>query len=210
MRSNILLIAFSLLLGVYACQPGQDSANQPVKPKTPKNDYVIIPGQRVGPLKAVAATENDLVLAFGAQKVVAMPVYIGEGMEMPGYKVYPDTPNELEVVYDPDQAADKPAFLRVGHPRSKWKTNTGVKIGISLQKLEALNGKPFMFSGFGWDYGGRVTNWNGGNFDANLMITLENLSENAPEALFGEQEISSDNPMLRNLKIKVSVMEVRL
>ena len=125
----------------------------------------------------------------------AASIGVGEGFELPGFKVYPGTKNELEVAYDPDASPNRPAFIRVSQEETPWKTDAGVTLGITLQELQQLNGKPFLFSGFGWDYGGRVTDWNGGAFNSDLMISLDNFSENAPEDIFGDREIPNLTPL---------------
>ncbi|MBK8877801.1 MAG: hypothetical protein IPN74_04420 [Haliscomenobacter sp.] len=211
-----LFISF-LVFTVLACQQNQKPANtqgtseaEPATGAPPKNDFIIVPGQRVGPFTSDAVTETDLVEAFGEANVEAASIGVGEGFELPGFKIFPGTKNELEVAYDPDADPNRPAFIRVSQEGTPWKTDAGVKLGITLQELQQLNGKPFLFSGFGWDYGGRVTDWKGGAFNANLMISLDNFSENAPEDIFGDREISSDNPMLKRLKIQVWMMEVRI
>ena len=208
---------FLLAIIALACQPkpnpakNQDASEQETPPGAPpKNDFVIVPGQRVGPFASNATTETDLAKAFGEANVEAASIGVGEGFELPGFKVFPGTKNELEVAYDPDAGPNRPAFIRVSQEGTPWKTDTGIKLGMTLQELQQLNGKPFLFSGFGWDYGGRVTDWNGGAFNANLMISLDNFSENAPEDIFGDREISSDNPILQRLKIRVWMMEVRI
>lgn len=210
---SLILLALTAL----ACQPNPKPANSQNASEQetpagapPKNDFVIVPGERVGPFASDAATETDLVKAFGEANVEAASIGVGEGFELPGFKVFPGTKNELEVAYDPDTNPNRPAFIRVSQEETPWKTDAGVTLGITLQELQQLNGKPFLFSGFGWDYGGRVTDWNGGAFNANLMISLDNFSENAPEDIFGDREISSDNPMLQRLKIRVWMMEVRI
>ncbi len=208
---------FLLAFFVLACQPNQKpsnsqpSSNQETAPGAPpENDFIIVPGHRVGPFSSKALTENDLVKAFGEANVEAASIGVGEGFELPGFKVFPGTQNELEVAYDPDADPNRPAFIRIAQEGTQWKTDAGVTLGITLHELQQLNGKPFLFSGFGWDYGGRVTDWNGGAFNANLMISLDNFSENAPEAIFGDREIVSDDPMLQRLKIRVWMMEVRI
>ncbi|MCB9082337.1 MAG: hypothetical protein H6555_11575 [Lewinellaceae bacterium] len=176
----------------------------------PTNDFIIVPGQRVGPLAASAARENDLIQTFGAENIKKQPIYIAEGYEMPGYIIFPDTPSELEVVYDTTVAMDKPAFIRISRADTQWKTDQGITLGTTMAELQAINGKPFLFYGFGWDYGGAVTNWNDGAISSDLMITLDAGEGEFPDTLLGDQEISSDNPLLKDLPIRVVIMEVRL
>src|SRR5262249_17585108 len=45
---------------------------------------------------------------------------------------------------------------------SDWTAPHGLKLGMALEDVEKANGKPFKLSGFGWDYGGLVVDWNKG------------------------------------------------
>jgi hypothetical protein len=44
---------------------------------------------------------------------------------------------------------------------SRWNLS-GITIGSSLAEVQKANGKPFVVSGFDWDYGGFVADWKGG------------------------------------------------
>lgn len=61
---------------------------------------------------------------------------------------------------------------------SQW-TIAGLAVGDPYQKVEKLNGRPFRFSGFDWDYGGYVT---------------------APDRMLGDRTLSSRDRALRQLK----------
>lgn len=208
-----LIFPLSLCLLVVFLSSGctsREGTQETAATTRPTNDFIIVPGQRVGPLAAAAARENDLIQTFGAENIKKQPIYIGEGFEMPGYLIFPDAPGELEVVYDTTVAMDKPAFIRVARADTQWKTDQGISLGTTLAELQAINGKPFLFYGFGWDYGGSVTNWNEGAISSDLMITLDAGEGEFPETLLGDQEISSDNPLLKDLPIRVVILEVRL
>ena len=95
---------------------------------------------------------------------------------------------------------------------SKWVGPGGVHVGSTIAELEKANGKPFTFSGLGWDYGGLVKDWRGGALgpvkpmhggpgnlppDCRLDVELAS-SPSAPEAataaVSGEQDFKSDDP----------------
>jgi hypothetical protein len=44
---------------------------------------------------------------------------------------------------------------------SRWNLS-GITIGSSLAEVQKVNGKPFLVSGFDWDYGGFVADWKDG------------------------------------------------
>jgi hypothetical protein len=82
-----------------------------------------------------------------------------------------------------------------------WIALGGVKIGQSLAEVEALNGKPFKMSGFGWDYGGMSMGWEGGKLDTaeprcDLSVFFSPRADYA-DSISGDITLSSDDPALR-------------
>ena len=173
-------------------------------------DFLLVPGERIGPLYAQHSLENDLVQTFGAQNVKRQDIYLGEGNAAPGFVIFGDTRNAVEVYYDTSIVKDRPALLRIGEEGTDWESTHGITVGTTLEELVNINGKPITFWGFGWDYGGAVSNWNGGKIDAGLMIVLEDTRRNTPQTLLGEREISSLASEIDAKKIVVKVINVRL
>ena len=101
--------------------------------------------------------------------------------------------------------------LRDSAKSSRW-TVAGISIGASLAAVQKANGKPFVVSGFGWDYGGFVTDLKNGALGRRLpggcSITLRfGKDKDAPRALSGDGvKVSSDNPAL--LKFAPVVTEI--
>ena len=92
---------------------------------------------------------------------------------------------------------------------SPWRSKKGIGLGSLLAEIEALNGKPFEMSGFGWDYGGNITDFKGGKLDSkNIWIELVEgsgkLTEEEYNTISGDQIISSDNVTLRKCAPRVS------
>ncbi|HET6990752.1 MAG TPA: hypothetical protein VFJ43_05485, partial [Bacteroidia bacterium] len=90
---------------------------------------------------------------------------------------------------------------------NKWESKSGIKLGLTTDELEKLNGKTFSFSGFGWDYGGGVMGWNGGRLDKQgVSVTLSEgnswttVSEKESESIMGDQTVKSDNPIVKKLQ----------
>jgi hypothetical protein len=105
------------------------------------------------------ATHEKIAASFGADNVKIDDIPGAEGEVLTGTIVYPDDPNRrLEVAWQ-DEAMRDPIVMVT--ERSGWRVG-GVKIGLSLAELEALNGGPFKLYGFDWDYGGMITDWGGG------------------------------------------------
>jgi hypothetical protein len=94
---------------------------------------------------------------------------------------------------------------------SRWTVPPGVSLGVSLDSLERLNGRPFHLYGFGWDYEGTVSSWDGGrlasleNDSARVLVRVAPADDDSvPDAearsVSGERTFPSDNPVIRRLR----------
>jgi len=93
----------------------------------------------------------------------------GEG-EYAVLVAFPDDPQRrLELVLgEGRQTLDR---IEVSGAHSRWHEASGLRVGMPLAELVALNGKPVGFLGLDWDYGGTVEDWHGGTL-ANDGATL--------------------------------------
>ena len=108
------------------------------------------------------AGHSDLVKAFGNKNVVEQEIDGVEGQKIKASVLYPDDPKaRLEFVWSDEKARRRPTLIRATD-QSAWATTKGIRIGTALVEIEQMNGKPFKLSGFDWDYGGRVLDWQGG------------------------------------------------
>lgn len=90
--------------------------------------------------------------------------------------------------------------IRGGAKTSRW-TLSGITIGSSLMAVQTANGKPFLVSGFDWDYGGFVADWNGGalgRLQGGCRVVMRFGKETgAPRNLSGDGvKVSSDDAAL--------------
>lgn len=199
-----------LLALVWSCN------NEPKKSETQGSnstlsqydDFLIVPGKRVGMITS-ESTEADVESAYGADNIKLTSLDMGEGEEELGVVLFPDTKNELEIVWELEASIGKPSFVRISKENGEWATEDGVQIGTTLEKLEEINGRPFSFYGFEWDYGGLVADWNGGNLSPYLIVALVPQDfEALEEELFGEVVLSSNDPKVRKLQAKVGSIVV--
>ena len=80
-----------------------------------------------------------------------------------------------------------------------WKFENGLKAGMTIEEVEKINEKPFQISGFGWDYGGHA-NFEGGKLFRKVNLTFKPVTEEVPEYLVGDKELSSTDKQLRAAK----------
>jgi hypothetical protein len=156
-------------------------------------------------------SEEELRLWF-KDKVQHSTGYYPEGQgEYQNTLIYPGTPDEVEFVWEDDSVNFKGVqLITVQSTGSKWKTSEGVAIGTKLTELEALNQKPFSFSGFGWDYGGGVFWQEGALSKRNFFVSLDMpADQSAPDGLVGDQEIKSDSKLARQFNPVVVRISMR-
>jgi hypothetical protein len=118
-----------------------------------------LPGT-LGPL----TTRLELDARFGKTNVREETFNGAEGIgTYPALVVFPDDPRKrLELVLDADNPDAPIRELRVASGDSLWHDASGLRTGMTLAELVALNGAPVSFYGLGWDYGGTVQDWHGG------------------------------------------------
>jgi hypothetical protein len=183
------------------------------------NDWRIVPGERIGPIGRTSTLES-LKQQFGAANVRSQSIIVSDdGIERASAMVYPDTPSRrLAVVWGEGDAAGHPALVIICYRQEhggacEWKTREGITLGTEMQRLERLNGRMFRMSGFGWDYGGGVTSWSGGQLEplksGGLGLQLEPDPATAtrqPAVLhqvMGDHEFSTGHPAMQALHPRV-------
>ena len=90
--------------------------------------------------------------------------------------------------------------IRDGAKANRWNLS-GITIGSSLMEVQKANGKPFLVSGFDWDYGGFVADWKVGALGrlqggCRVMVRFGK-ETGAPKNLSGDGvKVLSDNAAL--------------
>jgi hypothetical protein len=150
-------------------------------------------------------SEARLVEAFGRENVVTGEVPGPEGTTMIATTVYPGDPERaFQAVWWNEETLTDLSFVTV--PANDTAPG-GVRIGMGIEEVEALNGEPFTVLGFSWDYGGsagfqsgKLSGLPGG---CHLSLTFEPAAESISPAVEGDIEISSDLPELREARPQV-------
>lgn len=166
--------------------------------------FVVVPGVRFGPITE-RSSRRRLEELFPPASVRDAAVEIGEGLCVPGTRVLDGSANVVEIAWQ-DAARTRVAFVRTAGPA--WSTPRGVRVGASLRALERLRGAALTFSGFGWDYGGRLQ-WREGQGELAIELTLDPRQPDASaraatiDYIQGDRMIRSDAPAVRGLPIVV-------
>ena len=169
----------------------------------PSTSFTIVAGQQFGPIRETTTRVELQSLFRGALK--DGDVSIGEGSCTRGTVVLPGTADEIDLAWQDDRRS-RVAFVRVTKSGGRWRTARGVRIGTPLPDLVRLAGKVLTFSGFGWDYGGRLE-WTEPTGTIALTLTLnhDEAFDKLPRAdeIYGDREVRSDHPMVKRAKITV-------
>lgn len=179
-------------------------------PALAKENTLIVPGKSVGPITS-RSTRADLVKLFGAANVKNATLYEAEGETVPGSILFDKDPKRrLEVIWTKDKHIQ---FLKFYGASSVWHTAEGISLGTSLARLESLNGKAFKFSGFGWDYGGQVLDWQGGKLQTalkNIWPTLDPGPNDDYTGVTGDGEFFSNDVLKKKMHITIAQLRVQL
>lgn len=183
------------------------------------HDWSIVPGKRVGPITATA-TRQILPRLFPKAKIVDDEMELDEGVLFPATFVYKDeSSRQLAIVWNGKSAQAHPKEIFICFERRRgpceWQAANGIHDGTRLRELEVLNAHGFTVAGFGWNYGGNVTSWDGGALSkwdpaGSLVLTLDadrlpngrysvTLTPEQLRVVQGDHPVSSDAPALRKL-----------
>lgn len=158
------------------------------------------------------ASHAALVKTFGAANVTGEEI---DGAEGEKYKVTvlfaKDPGKRLVVGWQNEAARAKPAGVSVG-ASPVWTGPLGIRVGMSLEEIAKINGRPITINGFQWDYGGYAIDLKGKLAElpggCGLMLRFEpgiDLPSGAKyKALIGEKKIRSDNALLLSVKPRLS------
>jgi hypothetical protein len=145
--------------------------------KAPENDWLIVPGKRMGPIVATTSRARLRTLLPGAT-LKDETVTEGEGEEEEKVQLTHIRGGGADAtIYWADDKRTRVGRIILTNKDARWRTESGIRVGMPIAELQAANGKPFSYSGFGWEFGGMVQDWQGGKLqeleeDKALGITL--------------------------------------
>jgi len=125
-----------------------------------KNDWLIVPGQRVGPVTA-KTTRAELDNLFGPENVHDGRFEGGDVPEAATVVYEGDSSGALAITWDRERPATIHICVGTQTGPCRWRTASGIRIGLPIRELERLNGKSFQVAGFAQDRG-QVVSWRNG------------------------------------------------
>lgn len=221
----VLGIALLCALSLGGCSPGPEAdprgasrgadsgaaaESRSVTPSAERAEWLIVPG-RPGPLTA-ESSEAELRQRYGDTAVTTTRIQIGEGETVLGTVLYEgDSLRRAEIMWHDTLKLRRPSRVVLRGKQSRWQVGPGISLGTSLQELERVNGRSFTLAGFGWDYGGVITDWEGGALDtalAGIKLYLDpdpSLYESADYSkVLGDRDYSSATPPMQQLQPRVA------
>jgi hypothetical protein len=189
-----------------------------------KNDWLIVPGQRVGPITA-STTRAALNSLFGKENVEDRSLDVNEGPEAATVVFGNDTSGALAITWDKEHPSTIHICFGTQTGPCRWRAASGIRIGLPLMELQKLNGKSFQVAGYGFDGQGAVTSWRHGTLEedpaacGHLVVRLspaaqvEGRSMSKQESsslkqLQGDKPYSSSSMSLLELDPVVSTLEL--
>ena len=109
------------------------------------------------------ATPATLAAHFGRENVIPETVDGPEGQPLNVTAIYPKDPDRrIEVLFANEEERTGLITVMVTQPTSLWKGPGNIAMGAGIADVETANGGAFSVQGFGWDYGGFVSDWKDG------------------------------------------------
>jgi hypothetical protein len=155
------------------------------------------------------SSESQLIQTFGADNVISGDVPGPEGITIFATTVYPDDPDrQMEFGWYDEENRDTVSYVELSPSQAG---PHGVRIGMSVAEIEAINGAPFNIGGFGWDYGGyaEIEQGNLAGDSNGCFISLrfspseEAIGETDITPISGEISIPSSEPLLEQVDTRV-------
>jgi hypothetical protein len=180
-----------------------------------KIDWLIVPGQRVGPITAVT-TRAELEAMFGKQNVQDRNLDVSEGPDAATVVFGDDASAALAITWDKERVSTIHICFATQTGPCRWKTASGIRIGLPMRELQKLNEKAFQISGYGSDGGGAVLSWRHGALEedpagcGHLLVRLTPAAELAGRNMSKEEQslykqLQGDKPYSSNY---ISLLEL--
>jgi hypothetical protein len=170
---------------------------------------------------AATMTEAELQARYGVENLVSAGVVGFDDGPQPGAVVFPnETEARLEIIWADAVGKRWPAVVLVRGSATRWRTPSGIRVGMDLRSLEQANGRPFRLRGF-WAEGGgggRVLSWAGGRLEmprtegcaigVYLQPAYDGSAAEVMRQITPGREFSSGHPAFQAVNPRVVVLTV--
>ena len=138
--------------------------------------------------------------------------------------IFHGTRDEVEVFWQKPRRGGALRLVRTRGNQGSWETPLGLRVGLDLRTIERINRRPFRLAGFGFDYAGTVTSWEGGHLEEPPSAPCRVWARLSPDhpsddvelereylRVRGDKIFSSGHPSMQllNPKIRVLLISIR-
>ncbi|MET3926503.1 hypothetical protein [Devosia sp. 2618] len=160
------------------------------------------------------SSEALLIKTYGKENVVTGNVDGPEGTTILATTVFPNDPQKTMEFgwWDETNLTD----LSYADLSPSMEGPQGVRVGMSVEDVVAINQAPFTIGGFWWDYGGYASIEDGtlAHVEGNCYISLrfaptnEDTDDLDVNPVSGEVSIPTSEPLLKDLAVQVQVLSI--
>lgn len=153
-----------------------------------------------GPING-KTTMADLEAMFGKAALTQEAFNGPEGTTAPATVLFKDdAARKASVIWEDETRTRISSVVVQGPEGTGWRGPKGLKLGSTLQEVQAANGRPFQLYGFDWDYGGRVSDLKAGALapagtGCTQQFEFEASAENYESAM-GDSTFDSSDPRM--------------
>ncbi len=174
---GISILFFSAVLLFLGCNEGMKKTTEPASVnENVENTTSEKPlKEEILTIEKIAEIANNGTLSseFPDSEIKTEVASINEGMD--NVKVVwlnANSKNEVRIDFQPKDST-KVFRVTVEGKVNKFYSETGVKLGMTIDELNSANRKPVDFYGFGWDFGGSVKFNNGQLHGKKIRVYLK-------------------------------------
>jgi hypothetical protein len=163
------------------------------------------------------ATYETILRTFGKEKVTDEKMYRAPDSDETVIKtvINKDKIDEIIIQWDDSLFHKKIISIEAYRENHPYKTSNGVHYGTTLAELVTINGAKISFTGFGWDFGGLLTNFHGGKltykegkpnitYDVDIRLTQQY------DEIMGDQTIDTEMPKAKKFLENIIVTKLNL
>lgn len=162
---------------------------------------------------AADSSEARLIETYGKENVVTGDVPGPEGSTVLATTVFPNDPaRSIEFGWWDEANLERTAYFTV--PAGDIAPG-GLRAGMTVKEVDALNGGPFYLYGFFWDYGGSAGFEGGklGDIEGGCVVSVRFAVGDYPAnldvtAISGDRQIPSTEPLLPTVNARVDTITV--
>jgi hypothetical protein len=194
----------------------KDSTAIPAKTGEGPDARYMVTEQSFG-LVPLDATYETLLRTFGKERVTDEKMYRAPDSDETVVKtiINKDKIDEIIIQWDDSLFHKKILSVEAYRENHPYKTSNGIHYGTTLAEMVIINGAKISFSGFGWDFGGLLTNFHGGKltyqegksnitYDVDIKITQQY------DEVMGDQIIDTDMPKAKKYLDNIIVTKLAL